>query len=57
MRRTSAGEISFPHFGHTASSDARLFLLFCFFFGWFRFDFGEHSKSKQLLAYNLIDKT
>jgi hypothetical protein len=25
MRRTSAGVISFPHFGHTASSDARTF--------------------------------
>jgi hypothetical protein len=25
MRRTSAGEIKPPHFGHTASSDARTF--------------------------------
>ena len=25
MRRTLAGGISFPHFGHTASSDARTF--------------------------------
>jgi hypothetical protein len=25
MRRTSAGGINFPHFGHTASSDARTF--------------------------------
>lgn len=25
MRLTSAGEITFPHFGHTASSDASTF--------------------------------
>jgi hypothetical protein len=25
MRRTCTGEISAPHFGHTASSDARTF--------------------------------
>jgi hypothetical protein len=25
MRRSSAGEITFPHFGHTASSDASTF--------------------------------
>ncbi len=31
MRRNSAGEITFPHFGHTASSDAHTFsrLIFC----------------------------
>jgi hypothetical protein len=31
MRRTSAGEIEAPHFGHTASSDARTFSRLIFF--------------------------
>ncbi len=31
MRRTSAGEIKAPHFGHTAWSDARTFSRLIFF--------------------------
>jgi hypothetical protein len=38
MGRTSAGEITFPHFGHTASSDASTFSRLIFPRAWHGYD-------------------